>query len=145
MLTADYLQDYPTPEGEIDASQYSPELTRSFRGLRVWLPLKLFGVRAFRENLAEKLNLTQGIYQRFLEEPRFECIGAPDLSVIPFRYRPRTGDVDAFNRKLLEKIVKSKKLFLSSTLLKGQFVIRVCILSFRTHRAEVEEAFEIIK
>jgi len=145
MLTADYLQDYPTPEGEIDASQYSPELTRSFRGLRVWLPLKLFGVRAFRENLAEKLNLTQGMYQRFLEEPRFECLSVPELSVIAFRYRPRTGDVDAFNRKLLEKIVKSKKLFLSSTTLKRQFVIRVCILSFRTHQAEVEEAFEIIK
>jgi len=145
MLTADYLQDYPTPEGEVDASQYSPELTRSFRGLRVWLPLKLFGLRAFRENLAEKLELTQFMYTRFLEEPRFECISAPELSVIAFRYRPRTGDVDSFNRKLLEKIVKSKKLFLSSTLLNGQFVIRVCILSFRTHQAEVEEAFEIIK
>lgn len=145
MLTADYLQDYPTPEGEIDASQYSPELTRSFRGLRVWLPLKLFGVRAFRENLSEKLNLTQWMYKRFLEESRFECISVPELSVIAFRYRPTIGDVNAFNRKLLEKIVKSKKLFLSSTLLKGQFVIRVCILSFRTHQAEVEEAFEIIK
>jgi aromatic-L-amino-acid decarboxylase len=145
MLTADYLQDYPTPEGEVDASQYSPELTRSFRGLRVWLPLKLFGVRAFRENLAEKLNLTQWMYKRFLEEQRFECLSVPELSVIAFHYRPRTGDVDTFNRKLLEKIIKSKKLFLSSTLLKGQFVIRVCILSFRTHQAEVEEAFEIIK
>jgi aromatic-L-amino-acid decarboxylase len=145
MLSADYLQDYPTPEGEVDASQYSPELTRSFRGLRVWLPLKLFGVRAFRENLAEKLSLTQWMYKRFLEEPRFECLSVPELSVIVFRYRPRSGDVDAFNRKLLKKIVKSKKLFLSSTLLKGRFVIRVCILSFRTHQAEVEEAFEIIK
>ncbi len=145
LLTADYLQDHATPEGEVDASQYSPELTRSFRGLRVWLPLKLFGVRAFRENLAEKLHLTQWMYERFLEEQRFECLSAPDLSVIAFRYHPRKGNVDAFNRKLLEKIVKSKKLFLSSTLLKDQFVIRVCILSFRTHKAEVDEAFEIIK
>ena len=36
-----------------DTSDYSPELSRSFRGLRVWLPLKLFGVQAFRENLSE--------------------------------------------------------------------------------------------
>jgi len=145
MLSADYMQDHSTPEGELNATDYSPELTRSFRGLRVWLPLKLFGVKAFRENLAEKLLLTKWMYQRFLDDPGFECMAVPDLSVIAFRYRPKKGNVDDFNRQLLKKIVKSKKLFLSSTLLNGEFVIRVCILSFRTHQAEVEEAFEIIQ
>lgn len=145
ILTAEYLQDHTTPEGEFNASEYSPELSRSYRGLRVWLPLKLFGVKAFRENLAEKLHLTKWMYQRFLEEPGFECVAVPDLSVIAFRYHPQKGNVDTFNRQLLEKIVKSQKLFLSSTLLNGEFVIRVCILSFRTHQPEVEEAFEIIK
>lgn len=145
ILTAEYLQDHTTPEGEFNASEYSPELSRSYRGLRVWLPLKLFGVKAFRENLAEKLHLTKWMYQRFLEEPGFECVAVPDLSVIAFRYHPQKGNVDMFNRQLLEKIVKSQKLFLSSTLLDGEYVIRVCILSFRTHQPEVEEAFEIIK
>jgi aromatic-L-amino-acid decarboxylase len=145
ILTAEYLQDHTTPEGEFDASEYSPELSRSYRGLRVWLPLKLFGVKAFRENLAEKLHLTKWMYQRFLEEPGFECATVPDLSVIAFRYRPKKGNIETFNRLLLERIVKSQKLFLSSTLLNGKFFIRVCILSFRTHKPEVENAFEIIK
>jgi len=143
-LSAEYLQDYRTPEGEFSAADYSPELSRSYRGLRVWLPLKLFGVRAFRENLAEKLELAEWLYQRFQQEPGFECLSAPDLSVVPFRFRPKSGEIDEFNRRLLKNIVKSQRLFLSSTLLKGQFVLRACILSFRTHRAEVEEAFEII-
>lgn len=145
VLTADYMQDQFTPEGEINFTEHSPELSRSFRGLQVWLPLKLFGLQAFRENLAEKLRLTQWMYYRFLAEPGFECLSVPDLSVITFRFRPQRGDVETFNRRLLEHIVKSGKLFLSSTLLRGQFVIRVCILSFRTHQAEVEEAFEIIR
>lgn len=145
MLSADYMQDQFTPEGEINFTEHSPELSRSFRGLQVWLPLKLFGLQAFRENLAEKLQLTQWLYQRFLAEPGFECLSVPDLSVITFRYRPQRGDIESFNRRLLESIVKSGKLFLSSTLLNGAFAIRVCILSFRTHQAEVEEAFEIIK
>lgn len=145
VLTADYMQDQFTPEGEINFTEHSPELSRSFRGLQVWLPLKLFGLQAFRENLAEKLRLTQWMYHRFLAEPGFECLSVPDLSVITFRFRPQRGDVETFNRRLLEHIVKSGKLFLSSTLLRGQFVIRVCILSFRTHQAEVEEAFEIIR
>ena len=145
MLTADYLQDQTTPEGELSSAEYSPELSRSFRGLRVWLPLKLYGIKAFRENLAEKLDLTKWMYQRFLGEPGFECLAVPDLSVIAFRYHPQKGSVDTFNRKLLERINKTKKLYLSSTLLKGEFVIRVCILSFRSHKAQVEKAFEIIK
>ena len=147
MMTADYLQDLTTPEGEMNASEYSPELTRSFRGLRVWLPLKFYGVKAFRENLDEKLRLTDWMYQRFLEEPGFECLSVPDLSVITFQYRPEQAgqvEVDVFNRKLLEKIIRSKKLFLSSTLLEGRFVIRVCILSFRTHLNEAKDAFHVI-
>jgi aromatic-L-amino-acid decarboxylase len=145
VLHADYLQDAVTPEGETNFAEHSPELSRSFRGLMVWLPLKLYGQGAFRENLAEKLHLTQWLYGRMREEPGFECIAEPELSVIAFRYRPRRGDVEKFNRRLLEKIVKSEKLFLSSTLLNGEFVMRICILSFRTHQQEVEEAFEIIK
>ncbi|MDZ7344952.1 MAG: pyridoxal-dependent decarboxylase, partial [candidate division KSB1 bacterium] len=119
MLTADYLQDQFTPEGEINFTEHSPELSRSFRGLQVWLPLKLFGLQAFRNNLAEKLQLAQWMYRRFLEAPGFECPSVPDLSVITFRYRPRRGDIDLFNRRLLANLVKSKKLFLSSTLLHG--------------------------
>ena len=111
MLTAEYLMDTTTPEREVSATEYSPELTRSYRGLRVWLPLKLFGVNAFRENLSEKLKLTQWMYKRFLDEPGFECMAVPDLTVIAFRYRPKKGDMEDFNRKLLAYIVKSKRLF----------------------------------
>jgi aromatic-L-amino-acid decarboxylase len=144
MMSADYLQDIQTPEGEVSATDYSPELSRSYRGLRVWLPLKLFGIQAFRENLAEKLELAEWLYHKLQKESGFECLTAPDLSVVPFRFRPKSGDINEFNRRLLKTINKSQKLFLSSTLLKGTFVLRACILSFRTHQAEVEEAFEII-
>lgn len=145
VMNADYIQDHPVPEGEWDAADYSPELSRSFRGLRVWLPMKLFGVQAFRENLAEKLRLTQWIYERFVEEPGFECLSYPQLSAFAFRYHPKKGDTDAFNEKLLKTIVASKKLYLSSTRLNGKFVIRMCILGFRTHKPEVERAFDLIK
>lgn len=145
VMGADYIQDHPVPEGEWDSADYSPELTRSFRGLRVWLPLKLFGVRAFQENLSEKLRLTQWIYRRLSEEPGFECLSRPELSAFAFRYRPKTGDREAFNRRLIKAIIESKKLYLSSTLLNGEFVIRICILGFRTHEPDVEKAFELIR
>jgi aromatic-L-amino-acid decarboxylase len=145
VMAADYIQDHPVPEGEWDAADYSPELSRSFRGLRVWLPLKLYGLHAFRENLEEKMELTRWIHQRLDEESGFECLSRPQLSAFAFRYHPQSGDVEAFNRELLKKIVESKKLYMTSTRLNGEFVLRLCILGFRTHQPEVERAFELIK
>jgi aromatic-L-amino-acid decarboxylase len=145
VMSADYIQDHPVSEDEWDSADYSPELSRSFRGLRVWLPITLFGVQAFRENLAEKLELTQWIYQRFIEEKEFECLSHPQLSAFAFRYQPKKGDTEDFNRKLLKAIVSSKKLYLSSTRLNGEFVIRICVLGFRTHKKDVEKAFDLIK
>jgi aromatic-L-amino-acid decarboxylase len=145
IMRADYIQDHPVSEGEWDSADYSPELSRSFRGLRVWLPITLFGVQAFRENLAEKLRLTQWIYQRLVKEDGFECLSHPQLSAFAFRYRPQKEDTGEFNRKLLKAIVASKKLYLTSTRLNGEFVLRICILGFRTHKKEVEMAFDLIK
>jgi aromatic-L-amino-acid decarboxylase len=142
---AEYLQDL-APEEEIpNFADYSPELSRDFRGLRVWLPLMLHGVAAFRSALDEKVDLTQLLYRSLVETPGFEVPWEPDLSVVAFRYKPSTGDPDAFNRRLLDRINQSKRVFLSSTMIEGRLIIRACILSHRTHRDRVEEAVEIIR
>ena len=144
MMSAEYLQDVETPEGEVSPAEYSPELSRAYRGLRVWLPLKLYGVRAFRENLEEKLRLARWLYEKLRQEPDVECLGEPDLSVVAYRFLPKSGDANEFNRRLVRAINKSRKLFISSTTLRGMFILRACVLSFRTHQAEIEEIFETI-
>jgi aromatic-L-amino-acid decarboxylase len=144
MMSAEYLQDIETPAGEVSPAEYSPELSRAYRGLRVWLPLKLYGVRAFRDNLDEKLRLARWLYERFRREPSVECLGEPDLSVVAYRFLPKSGEANEFNRRLLKTVNRSGKLFLSSTTLRGTFVLRACVLSFRTHQAEVEDIFETV-
>lgn len=142
---ADYLQDL-APEEEIpNFADYSSELSRDFRGLRVWLPVMLHGVGAFQAALDEKLDLTEFLYQSLAETSGFELPWKPDLSVVAFRYRPSNGDPESFNRHLLDRINQSKRVFLSSTMIEGRFIIRACILSHRTHRDRVEEAAEIIR
>jgi len=145
MVGADYLQDLAPEAGIPNFADYSPELSRDFRGLRVWLPLMLHGVEAFRVALDEKLDLTHLLYEALVDSPGFELPWKPDLTVIPFRYRPRSGDPEEFNRRLLERINASRRVFLSSTMIDGRFVIRACIVSFRTHRDRIEEAIQIIR
>ena len=88
--TASYVQDV-ADEGSLGFADLSPELSRDFRGLRVWLPLMLHGVAAFREQLAEKLSLARWAHRELAADPRFEMLDEPQLSVVAFRLRAPAG------------------------------------------------------
>ena len=140
--TSAYLQDLASDADIPNFAEYSAELSRDFRGLRVWFPLKLHGVSAFREALDEKLDLTEHLYEELKADPNLEVPWAPDLTVVPFRLRD--GD-DAANRALLAAINASGRVFLSSTVLEGRFTLRPCIVSHRTHRDRIDECIAIIR
>jgi aromatic-L-amino-acid decarboxylase len=144
-IGAEYLQDLAAEEEIPNFTDYSPELSRDFRGLRVWLPVQLHGLAAFREALDEKLDLAWYLCEELRDSPGFEVPWEPELTVVAFRYRPRSGDPEEFNRRLLDRINASRRVFMSSTTIDGRFVIRACIVSHRTHRDRVEEAVDIIR
>ena len=77
--------------------------------------------------------------------PGFEVPWEPELTIVPFRYLPKSGDTNDFNRRLLERINASKRVFLSSTILGGNFMIRPCIVSHRTHRDRIDETIAIVR
>lgn len=140
---AAYLQDLgDDPLALPNFSEYSPELTRDFRGLRLWLPLHLHGVAAFRAALDEKLDLAWLAYESLRAMPELDVPWEPRLSIIAFR--PRQGGEEAAKR-LLTRLNASQRIFLSSTAVGGQFLLRFAILSFRTHRDRIEEALELVR
>jgi aromatic-L-amino-acid/L-tryptophan decarboxylase len=139
---AAYLQDLP-PTGDLpNYNEYSPELSRGNRGFRVWFPLVLHGVSAFREALDEKLDLTSRLHAALTEDPALEMGWRPQLTVVPFRLR---GADEPMNRELLARINASKRVFLSSTLIRGDHWIRACIVSHRTHADRVDECADIVR
>lgn len=142
---ADYMQDTVGSFDEVSPADISPELTKHFRGMRLWLPLKLFGLKPFRAALEEKLYLTRYFYQIIKEEPGFEVGPEPELSVAIFRYVLEDGDANAFNQKLIQAIQKDGRVFLSSTLIDGVFWIRIAVVGFRTHLAQVDLLLTILK
>jgi glutamate/tyrosine decarboxylase-like PLP-dependent enzyme len=142
--TADYLQNILAGDGEPSPADASPELTRHFRGLRLWLPLQLAGVAAFRAALSEKIRLARYFHRRLSEVPGFAVGPPPDLSVVTYRYLPQRGDPDAFNAALMHRLQREGQVFVSSTRLDGHLVLRAAILSFRTHRVHVDGALEAL-
>lgn len=141
---APYLQDAQGEGEEISPSDLSPELTKHFRGLRFWLPLKLLGTKPFVAALEEKLLLAKYFY-REIGKLGFETGCEPDLSIVTYRWIPKNGDPDDFNKRLAEEVVKDGRVFISSTVLDGKFTLRLAILSFRTHLKTIRLTLEILR
>jgi glutamate/tyrosine decarboxylase-like PLP-dependent enzyme len=138
--------DYIRPLGEIDPgpspADLSPELTRHFRALRLWLPLQLAGIAAFRAAQSEKIGLARHFHARLSGLADWDAGLGPDLSVVAFRYRGAGGDLDLFNERLLRRIQEEGRIFLSGTRIHGAAWLRCAILSFRTHLPHVDESVD---
>jgi len=138
--TGDYLRDITFDDDLPNFGEYSAEFTRSFRGIRVWLPLVVHGVAAFREALDEKLDLARWLHDDLAADPTLDLSWDPPLTVVPFA--ARSGD-DA-TRAILEHVNASGRVFMSSTTIDGRQYIRPCVVVHRTHRDRIEEAAALI-
>lgn len=154
---ADYMQDTYTPPDEVSPADYSPELTRHFRGLRLWLPLRLAGIEPFRAGLEEKVLLARWFYNELKQLPQIECGPYPELTVVAFRHKPSDldpGDIERINEinlSLAERLRTEGNVFLSTTKLsspsigQGVVFLRLAVLCLRSHLEHVKEVVDLLK
>ncbi|HKY32456.1 MAG TPA: aminotransferase class I/II-fold pyridoxal phosphate-dependent enzyme [Candidatus Polarisedimenticolia bacterium] len=145
---ADYLPPMQQDSGLVDFCDISPELSRDARGLRVWLPLKMHGAGAFRRSLDEKLDLAAWAAAELSAIPGVDVVAPPQLSLLAFRLsrpgRPRE-EMDRLNRSVLERVNAGGRVFLTGAVLPSGFVLRICVLSFRTHADRMREAIDAVR
>jgi aromatic-L-amino-acid decarboxylase len=141
---ANYLRDVVAEPGELSPADLSPELTKHFRGLRLWLPLKLLGLAPFRAALSEKIQLARYFYEQIQRIDGFEVGPYPDLSVVTYRYLPGRGDANAFNQRLTQAIQDDGRIFVSSTRVDGKLVLRLAISCFRTHLDDIDQTLDVL-
>jgi glutamate/tyrosine decarboxylase-like PLP-dependent enzyme len=142
-----YMQDAVRDPAEISPADVSPELSKHFRGLRMWLPLVLLGMKPFRAALEEKLLLARYFYHAVQAEG-FEVGPPPDLSIVTYRWAPAGVDPDIanrMNRAIVDGARRDGRVFLSSTMVEGRFTLRLAVLAFRTHRRTIDLALRILR
>jgi aromatic-L-amino-acid/L-tryptophan decarboxylase len=145
--TGAYMQDVLEDPSELSPSDVSPELSKHFRGLRIWLPLMLLGTGPFTAALDEKLLLAR-YFRAQAAELGFEVGPPPDLSIVTFRWATDGGDearTDRINRAIVDGIRLDGRVFLSSTMLEGRFTLRMAVLAFRTHRRTIDLALRVLR
>ena len=147
-LSADYMPPMQEDPDLVDFNLISPELSRDWRGLRVWLPLAMHGIGPFRRNLEEKLELARWATEELRTIPGIEILAEPQLSIVAFRMARPDLDADAgnaVNRALLAAINDRKRVYLTGTMLGQKFALRICVLSFRTHMDRMREGLDDVR
>ncbi len=130
-------------------SEYGFQQTRGFRALKVWMAIQQFGMAGYKAALEENIALAAYLAERVAGDPSFELMAPRSLSVVCFRYVDPALDgeeqVVAANRAILERLQLGGEAFITSTELAGRFVLRACIVNYRSTRADVDRMLAAVQ
>jgi glutamate/tyrosine decarboxylase-like PLP-dependent enzyme len=147
-----YNFDHLENETPINYYELGPQNSRGFRALKVWLALRLVGKDGYMRMIRDDIALAQALYQKVKGNPELQAC-TQNLSITTFRFVPedlRTGEeavegyLNDLNRELLNRLQAGGEAFVSNAIIEGAFVLRACIVNFRTRWADIEALVEIV-
>jgi len=139
---------------------YGPELSRRFRALKVWLTLKYYGARRIAAAISDDMAMAQYMEGRMTTEAEFELLAPVQLSICCFRFVPGrlreelalagsdeareevNAKLNRLNERIMGRIQRGGRAYLSNAMLRGRFALRACIINFRTTRADIDPTLQ---
>ncbi len=126
------------------------QLSRRDRAPKIWMSVQIFGMAAFRAAVAKGIELAERA-ARYVEDSRtLELMAPASLGIVCFRVKPDGGALDdralhQLNRKVLARVFWEERAFMSSTLLRRKFSLRMCVINHSTTWDDVRETLETIE
>jgi aromatic-L-amino-acid decarboxylase len=138
----EYLRNPATESGAvIDYRDWQVPLGRRFRALKLWFVIRHYGVEGLQHHIRQHVALAQEFARWVADSSDFELAVQPPLNLVCFRH---TGG-DEFNRRLLERLNRSGKIYLTHTTLDGLYTLRFCVGGTQTGERHVREAWRLIR
>jgi aromatic-L-amino-acid/L-tryptophan decarboxylase len=145
---------YNFNEEAINYFDFGPQNSRGFRALKVWLALRQAGRAGYLRMIADDMRLARHLHRILGVHPEFEVF-TQNLSITTFRYIPeslRSGIgtekvesmLNRINQELLNKLDESGEAFLSNAIIDGRYVLRICVVNFRTSLRDIEAIPELV-
>jgi glutamate/tyrosine decarboxylase-like PLP-dependent enzyme len=151
---------YPDPEEPSDDSpiyyhEYGPQNSRGFRALKVWLGLRHAGRDGLVTMIRDDIALARKMYDLANADPELEAV-THALSITTFRYVPpdlaansatdaTAAYIDSINRIIVDRLQAEGEVFVSNAVIDGRFLVRACIVNFRTTESDVAALIEVVK
>jgi len=133
-------------EPTIDYHEYGPQNSRGFRALKVWLALRQVGRAGYKEMISDDIQLAQALYRLVDDQPELQAF-TRGLSITTFRYvppdlAPGPESVEAYlnqlNIEVLNRLQRSGEALVSNAVIGGAFLLRACVVNFRTSLVDIE-------
>lgn len=143
-IQPEYLKTHGK-NGIVNYSEWSVQLGRRFRALKIWFLLRAYGLEGLRTMIRNHVEWTARLAARFEEADDFEVVTQPILALFTFRYKPaQSDDLDSLNIKLVNAINDDGRLYLTQSNHDGIIVIRFTCGQFETTESDVMSTFETV-
>ena len=146
---ADYLDTQSEREaGRLDANKHYFQLSRNTKAFKVWMSLKAYGFPAIRDMIQKDVDLARYLADQVEAAPDFELKARSELAIACFRYKGQLTeeeDIVAINKALIPALEADGRVFITGTLLNGEFVIRACLINHRKTKATTDYLVEVIR
>lgn len=150
-ILPDYLRDAEvskaSPLPEVNFTDRGFQLTRQAKALKVWLSIQTFGLDAFRSAIDRSLDLALHAEARIRDSDVLELVSPASLGIVCFRTAPSSTEADeeARDERIIRALAASGTGMISSTRVAGRYTMRMCILSHRTRRADVDRVIDWVE
>jgi glutamate/tyrosine decarboxylase-like PLP-dependent enzyme len=146
-LRPDYAQlDADLEQDMVNRYQWTPQFSRPFDALPVWVSLLTHGWSAYSRRIVHDIELTHWLHHLVIGHPELEPLGEPELSIACFRYVPpdladdggSPGYLDELNEQIIYAVQRAGRVYPSNAVVAGSFAIRACLVGYRTEAEHVE-------
>lgn len=137
---------------EINYYEYGLQNSRGFRALKVWLSFQLLGKDGFIKFIEKDIRLSRLLVDKMSRYPAIIPY-MNNLSITTFSYVPppiqgkeeqHLDDINDLNKKILQAVQKSGKAFISNAMVNGRYLLRTCLVNFRTKEADLDILLDLI-
>jgi aromatic-L-amino-acid/L-tryptophan decarboxylase len=146
-LVPEYLS-VDAGDGAVDYMNYSPQLGRSFRALKLWWIIRAYGLRGLAERLAHACELADRLRAAADEDPDWRRPADSPYPLVCLRYQPPGADravADALNAQIVARVNASGRAFVSHAVLREGYVIRVSVGNIRTTLEDVARLWDLLR
>ena len=149
-LVPEYLRTLDREAPVRDYNEYTPQLGRRFRALKLWILLRSFGLDGLRRRIETHLAMARTFERWVAADPDWALLAPVPFSTVCFRWHPAGRDLteaalDEANAAIMDTVNRSGEVFLSHTRLSGRFTIRVAIGNLRTEERHLEGAWALLR
>ncbi len=149
-LVPEYLKvDKSADHSRTDFMEYGPQLTRSFRALKVWMTFKAYGAERLQQCIQYDIDKVHYLRELIDTHPDFEALAPSPLSILCFRLNPAGSNLsneqlESLNTELLHSLEQDGRVFITGTRINQTTALRVCIVNHRTQMRHIDRLMSVV-